>query len=145
MVPVMEDMKRIVFRVQQILMHVSCRQMLVKLCYLVNQFFSPSQNVIVVFATASWLPFFLMQAAELVPSQILWINIPSLSKLHWHPVNIAHVDLDDPKDQSSDGLVTVHFKAYGAWTKVLLFFLSLVWVDDRGVLCLIMLLFFSSV
>lgn len=59
-----------------------------------------------------------MQAAELVPSQILWINIPSLSKLHWHPASIAHVDLDDPGNQSSDGSVTVHFKAYGAWTKV---------------------------
>ena len=59
-----------------------------------------------------------MQAAELVPSQILWINIPSISQLHWHPVSIAHVDLDDPKDQGSDGTVTVHFKAYGAWTKV---------------------------
>ena len=93
-----------------------------KLCYLANQLFSPSQNVVL--AAASLLPVFLMQAAELVPSQILWINVPSLSKLHWHPVSIAHVDLDDPKDQSSDGSVTVHFKAYGAWTKVLLFFLS---------------------
>ena len=59
-----------------------------------------------------------MQAAELVPSQILWINIPSLSQLHWHPVSIAHVHLDDPQDPASDGSVTVHFKAYGAWTKV---------------------------
>lgn len=59
-----------------------------------------------------------MQATELVPSQILWIYIPSLSQLHWHPVSIAHVDLDDPKDPASDGLVTVHFKAYGLWTKV---------------------------
>lgn len=66
-----------------------------------------------------------MQAAELVPSQILWINIPSLSKLHWHPVSIAHVDLDDPKDQSSNGSVTVHFKAYGAWTKVYCYILCL--------------------
>lgn len=59
-----------------------------------------------------------MQAAELVPSQSLWIKIPSLSQLHWHPVSIAHVDLDDPQDPTSNGSVTVHFKAYGAWTKV---------------------------
>ncbi|KAL3136132.1 hypothetical protein ABBQ32_007152 [Trebouxia sp. C0010 RCD-2024] len=59
-------------------------------------------------------------AAELVPSQILWINIPSLSQLHWHPVSIAHVDLDDPQNPASDGSVTVHFKAYGAWTKGLI-------------------------
>ena len=59
-----------------------------------------------------------MQAAELVPSQILWMNIPSLSQLHWHPVSIAHVDLDEPRSPDSDGLVTVVFKAYGEWTKV---------------------------
>ena len=76
-----------------------------------------------------------MQAAELVPSQILWINVPCLSKLHWHPASIAHVDLDDPKDQSSEGSVTVHFKAYGAWTQV----------HICCVLCLIVLLFLSSV
>ena len=58
------------------------------------------------------------QVSELVPSQILWINIPAIDSLHWHPVSIAHTQPDDPRDPTSSGMVTVHFKAYGAWTKV---------------------------
>ena len=53
-----------------------------------------------------------------MPSQIMWINIPSISMLHWHPVSVADVSLDSSQ-VASTGPVTVHFKAYGAWTKSL--------------------------
>ena len=56
--------------------------------------------------------------ADVLPSQIMWVNVPSVSVLHWHPVSVAHVQLDDATQPDSAGTVTVHFKAYGAWTKV---------------------------
>ena len=57
--------------------------------------------------------------ADLLPSQIMWINVPSISILHWHPVSVAHVQLDDSTSPQGTGTVTVHYKAYGAWTKVI--------------------------
>ena len=56
--------------------------------------------------------------ADVLPSQIMWINIPSISILHWHPVSVAHVQLDDAADSDGSGTITVHYKAYGTWTKV---------------------------
>lgn len=49
----------------------------------------------------------------------MWINVPSISILHWHPVSVAHVQLDDAHDSEGTGTITVHYKAYGAWTKVM--------------------------
>ena len=57
-----------------------------------------------------------LQVADILPSQIMWINIPSISMLHWHPVSVADVALDT--SSGSSGTITVHFKAYGSWTKV---------------------------
>ncbi|KAL0040033.1 hypothetical protein WJX79_003372 [Trebouxia sp. C0005] len=56
---------------------------------------------------------------HVLPSQIMWINVPSISILHWHPVSVAHVQLDDAHDSEGTGTITVHYKAYGAWTKAL--------------------------
>ena len=68
--------------------------------------------------TLATLTFRWSHVADLLPSQIMWINIPSISILHWHPVSVAHVQLDDGHDADSTGTVTVHYKAYGPWTKV---------------------------
>lgn len=68
--------------------------------------------------TLATLTFRWSHVADVLPSQIMWINIPSISILHWHPVSVAHVQLDDVHDSESTGTVTVHYKAYGMWTKV---------------------------
>lgn len=68
--------------------------------------------------TLATLTFRWSHVAEVLPSQIMWVNVPSVSVLHWHPVSVAHVQLDDTTEPNSAGTVTVHFKAYGAWTKV---------------------------
>ena len=67
------------------------------------------------------------QVAELVPSQILWINVPAISWLHWHPVSISQTQAENPRDANSPGTVIVCFKAYGAWTKVNLNSLDIAW------------------
>ncbi|KAL3151709.1 hypothetical protein ABBQ38_012690 [Trebouxia sp. C0009 RCD-2024] len=69
--------------------------------------------------TLATLTFRWSHVAEVLPSQIMWVNVPSVSVLHWHPVSVAHVQLDDTTEPNSAGTVTVHFKAYGAWTKAL--------------------------
>ena len=68
--------------------------------------------------TLATLTFRWSHVAQVLPSQIMWVNIPSISILHWRPVSVAHVQLDDVSDPDSTGTVTVHYKAYGAWTKV---------------------------
>ena len=68
--------------------------------------------------TLATLTFRWSHVADVLPSQIMWVNVPSISILHWHPVSVAHVQLDDVHDPDSAGTVTVHYKAYGAWTKV---------------------------
>ncbi|DBA82863.1 TPA: hypothetical protein ACH3X1_006657 [Trebouxia sp. C0004] len=69
--------------------------------------------------TLATLTFRWSHVASVLPSQIMWVNIPSISILHWRPVSVAHVQLDDISDPDSTGTVTVHYKAYGAWTKAL--------------------------
>lgn len=68
--------------------------------------------------TLATLTFRWSHVADVLPSQIMWINVPSISILHWHPVSVAHVQLDEGHNTDSTGTVTVHYKAYGAWTKV---------------------------
>lgn len=68
--------------------------------------------------TLATLTFRWSRVADVMPSQIMWVNIPSVSILHWRPVSVAQVQLDDVSDPNSSGTVTVHYKAYGAWTKV---------------------------
>ena len=68
--------------------------------------------------TLATLTFRWSHVADVLPSQIMWINISSISILHWHPVSVAHVQLVDVHDSESTGTVTVHYKAYGTWTKV---------------------------
>ena len=68
--------------------------------------------------TLATLTFRWSHVAGVLPSQIMWVNIPSISILHWRPVSVAHVQLDDVSNPDSTGTVTVHYKAYGAWTKV---------------------------
>ena len=68
--------------------------------------------------TLATITFRWSHVASVLPSQIMWVNIPSISILHWRPVSVAHVQLDDVSNPDSTGTVTVHYKAYGGWTKV---------------------------
>ena len=57
----------------------------------------------------------IMQAADVRPTQFIFINMPSVSRFDWHPISVSDAL------PSSDGVgqdVTLHLKAYGSWTKV---------------------------
>ena len=54
--------------------------------------------------TLATLSFRWSHVTDILPSQIMWINIPSISILHWHPVSVAHVQLDDSRNPEALGL-----------------------------------------
>ena len=63
--------------------------------------------------TLATLSFRWSNVAEVLPAQIIWINVPSISILHWHPVSVAHVQLDDSSDPRGTGTIQVHSRRTG--------------------------------
>lgn len=61
-----------------------------------------------------------MQVASLLPTQLIWINLPEVSQLEWHPATVANVQRFDKSGGNSSGLVVVHMKPFGKWTQVCL-------------------------
>lgn len=51
-----------------------------------------------------------MQALALRPLQEVWLMVPSISRFQWHPFTVA--------GGSADGVLTLHVKRYGPFTKV---------------------------
>lgn len=50
-----------------------------------------------------------MQALALRPLQEVWLMVPSISRFQWHPFTVAG---------TADGVLTLHVKRYGPFTKV---------------------------
>lgn len=61
-------------------------------------------------ALPSLLPPHSMQALALRPLQEVWLMVPSISRFQWHPFTVA--------GGSADGVLTLHVKRYGPFTKV---------------------------
>lgn len=51
-----------------------------------------------------------LQALALRPLQEVWLMVPSISRFQWHPFSVA--------GGSADGVLTLHVKRYGPFTKV---------------------------